>query len=97
MAHTVYIALGSNLGDRAANLAAARAGMEAAIHINEASQVYETPPWGIEDQPVFLNQVVKGETELSPEELLTFLKRLERHKCASPLPTPTVAIARVLK
>lgn len=77
MAHIAYIALGSNLGDRAENLAAARAGMEAGIHIVEASKVYETPPWGYEDQPVFLNQVIKGETELSPEPLLTFLKDLE--------------------
>ena len=41
------------------------------------SPVYETPPWGYLDQPAFLNQVVRGETGLSPDELLAFLKQIE--------------------
>jgi len=39
--------------------------------------VYETPPWGYEDQPKFLNQAIKAKTYLEPEPLLKHLKRLE--------------------
>lgn len=77
MAHTVYLALGANLGDRQANLRAARAALSPQVSVLEASPVYETPPWGITDQPAFLNQALRGETDLPPLELLAFLKRLE--------------------
>ena len=77
MSSIAYIALGANLGDRAANLAAARTACEPLVHILDHSPVYETPPWGYADQPAFLNQVVKIETELSPERLLNFLKQVE--------------------
>lgn len=77
MTHTVYLALGSNLGDRLEHLRRAREAMQPAVHIVEASPVYETPPWGYLDQPAFLNQVVKGETELPPTELLVLLKGIE--------------------
>jgi 2-amino-4-hydroxy-6-hydroxymethyldihydropteridine diphosphokinase len=75
---TVYIALGTNLGDRLENLRRAAAGLPPAATPQQASLVYETPPWGIEDQPAFLNQVIQAETELPPQELLAHLKRLER-------------------
>lgn len=75
---TVYIALGTNLGDRLENLRRAMAGLPPAADPQEVSPVYETPPWGIEDQPAFLNQVIRAETELPPNELLAYLKRLER-------------------
>ncbi len=78
MSHTIYIALGTNLGDRMANLEQACAALGAQLHLQASSEVYETPPWGILDQPKFYNQVVKAETELSPSQLLDFLKRLER-------------------
>jgi len=45
--------------------------------LKASSPIYETPPWGIVDQPAFLNQVVQIETSLSPVKLLSFLKRLE--------------------
>lgn len=45
--------------------------------LRASSPIYETPPWGIVDQPAFLNQVVQIETSLSPVKLLSFLKRLE--------------------
>lgn len=77
MSHTVYLALGSNLGDRLANLEAALAALPPTVHLVAASSVYETPPWGYLDQPAFLNQVVKVETDLPPGELLTYLKALE--------------------
>jgi 2-amino-4-hydroxy-6-hydroxymethyldihydropteridine diphosphokinase len=73
-----YLGLGTNLGDRAANLQfgldglAARAGRVVAI-----SPVYETQPVGGPAQPDYLNAVVVVETELSPRELLVVAKALE--------------------
>jgi 2-amino-4-hydroxy-6-hydroxymethyldihydropteridine diphosphokinase len=78
MKHLVFIALGTNMGDRQANLLAAISAMRAALTILDRSSVYETPPWGYEQQPEFLNQVVKAHTELEPLDLLTFLKGIER-------------------
>lgn len=77
MNHTVYLALGANLGDRLANLEQARRCLSEQVSLQACSQVYETPPWGFLDQPVFLNQVVKGQTDLTPDDLLYFIKRLE--------------------
>lgn len=78
MAHTVYLGLGSNLGDRWANLRAAIDALPPEVTQLHASKVYETPPWGYEQQPAFLNQVVSGETALEPQELLHFVKSIER-------------------
>ncbi len=75
--HIVYLALGSNVGDRLANLKEAIAALTPQMEVKAKSQVYETPPWGYEDQPKFLNQVVKAKTYLDPEPLLKHLKRLE--------------------
>lgn len=75
---TVYIALGSNLGDRLRHLARARELMGEFVHISAESSVYETPPWGVVDQPRFLNQVVRGSTGLAPLHLLNSLKAVER-------------------
>lgn len=75
--HIVYLALGSNLGDRLANLKQAIAALTPQLDVKAKSQVYETLPWGYEDQPKFLNQVVKAKTYLEPEPLLRHLKRLE--------------------
>jgi 2-amino-4-hydroxy-6-hydroxymethyldihydropteridine diphosphokinase len=75
--HIVYLALGSNLGDRLSNLKQAIASLTPQLEVKAKSQVYETPPWGFEDQPKFLNQVVRAKTYLGPERLLQHLKRLE--------------------
>jgi 2-amino-4-hydroxy-6-hydroxymethyldihydropteridine diphosphokinase len=75
--HIVYLALGSNLGDRLANLKQAIASLTPQMEVKAKSQVYETPPWGFEDQPKFLNQVIKVKTYLEPEPLIKHLKRLE--------------------
>lgn len=77
MIHIVYLGLGTNLGDRSANLEAARGGLSPAVRLVASSPVYETKPWGFTDQPDFLNQVLKGETALEPEELLVYLKSIE--------------------
>jgi 2-amino-4-hydroxy-6-hydroxymethyldihydropteridine diphosphokinase len=75
--HIVYLALGSNLGNRLVNLKEAVASLPPQMEVKARSAVYETPPWGFEDQDKFLNQVVRVETYLKPEPLLKHLKRLE--------------------
>jgi 2-amino-4-hydroxy-6-hydroxymethyldihydropteridine diphosphokinase len=77
MDHTVYLALGSNMGKRLANLKAAISNLTPQMAVKKKSSVYETPPWGFTEQSAFLNQVVKVETYLEPEPLLRHLKRLE--------------------
>jgi len=77
MAHPIYLALGSNLGDRLANLQAAISSLPPDVTVWSQSPIYETPPWGITDQPAFLNMVLEGETDLEPLALLVHLKRLE--------------------
>lgn len=75
--HLVYLALGSNVGNRAANLKAAIAALPPQMEVKAKSRVYETPPWGYANQEKFLNQVLKVQTYLKPEQLLKHLKRLE--------------------
>lgn len=74
---TVYLGLGSNLGDRWANLQRARQALAVALRPRAVSPIYETPPWGFTEQPSFLNQVICAETDLSPGELLRTLKQIE--------------------
>jgi 2-amino-4-hydroxy-6-hydroxymethyldihydropteridine diphosphokinase len=77
MKHIIYLALGTNLGDRRANLRAAVAGLTPEVCGLAESKTYETEAWGVEDQPRFLNMALKAETELGPTELLSYIKRLE--------------------
>ena len=77
MTHIVYLALGTNLGERLQNLQAAIKAFAPQIHVQAQSGVYETEPWGYTDQPAFLNMVVRAETQLSPQALLAMLKELE--------------------
>ncbi|MFN8506256.1 MAG: dihydropteroate synthase [Dehalococcoidia bacterium] len=73
----VVLALGSNLGDRAANLRAAVAMLQArGVTVTRRSAVWETPPVPA-DQPPFLNAAIAGETALSPRELLVVAKAIE--------------------
>jgi 2-amino-4-hydroxy-6-hydroxymethyldihydropteridine diphosphokinase len=73
-----YLALGSNLGDRAAHLARARRELEARdVRILRQSLVRETEPFGVRDQPFFLNQVLEVEWAGSPHELLEAAKAVE--------------------
>jgi 2-amino-4-hydroxy-6-hydroxymethyldihydropteridine diphosphokinase len=75
----VYIALGSNLGDRAENLRRARDQIDAQdLRLLRASSIYETAPRDVEDQPWFLNQVIECETDLFPRQLLARLQKIER-------------------
>lgn len=75
--HTIYLALGTNLGDRIANLRAALLALPPSVVIRRSSAVYETPPWGVVDQPAFLNMALEAETELEPQSLLAYLKGIE--------------------
>lgn len=75
----VYFGLGTNLGDRLKNLQGAVAGLEqAGVCVGAISPVYETPPWGMVDQPAFLNVCVSGRVKLLPTELLAMVKGLEQ-------------------
>jgi 2-amino-4-hydroxy-6-hydroxymethyldihydropteridine diphosphokinase len=75
----VILALGSNLGERFENLHQALKDVSLRVSIIKTSSVYETPPWGYIDQPVFFNQVLSGYTSLNPVELLTFVKNIENN------------------
>ena len=75
----VYLALGSNLGDRDRNLAEARRRLAAAgVRLLRQTPVRETEPFGVPDQPRFLNQVVEGEWDGTPRRLLETVKGVER-------------------
>jgi dihydropteroate synthase/2-amino-4-hydroxy-6-hydroxymethyldihydropteridine diphosphokinase len=74
---TAYLALGSNLGDRAANLHAALAQVASFASVQATSFLYETPPAYLVDQPDFLNAVCRVQTSLPPHDLLAALKATE--------------------
>ena len=75
-----YLGLGSNVGDRVANLkSAVEALRERGVEVLAMSSVYETEPQGeILEQPDFLNSAIAIETDLGPEELLDVCKEVER-------------------
>ncbi len=77
MTHQIYLSLGSNLGDRLNNLRKAISLLPPKVKVSQQSSIYETEPWGYTDQPTFLNQVIKAETDLEPTSLLAFVKSLE--------------------
>jgi len=74
-----YLGLGSNVGDRRAQLAAGVEGLEArGVRVLASSSAYDTDPVGeILDQPAFLNACLRIETDLGPEELLDACKAVE--------------------
>lgn len=73
-----YIGIGSNLGNRRKNcLQAIDLLMKNRIIIKKRSSMYETEPWGIKNQPYFINMVLEIDTDLSPKELLKILKNIE--------------------
>ncbi|MBC7903403.1 MAG: 2-amino-4-hydroxy-6-hydroxymethyldihydropteridine diphosphokinase [Gemmatimonadaceae bacterium] len=74
----VYLLIGGNVGNRAQNLrTAADLISENCGEIRQTSSVYETEAWGKTDQPNFLNQVLMLETELSADQLMSALLKLE--------------------
>ena len=93
---TAYLGLGSNLGDRAALIAAALAALEAAgVRVRARAPLYETDPVTEEPQPLFLNAAARVETTLLPDALLALCLAVERALgrdrppgAASPAPRP---------
>jgi 2-amino-4-hydroxy-6-hydroxymethyldihydropteridine diphosphokinase len=73
----VYLSLGTNMGDRLENLREAVNLLAEKVDVGKVSSVYETEPWGFEDQDRFLNIALSGETDLSPIELLDFTQSIE--------------------
>jgi len=76
--HTYYISFGSNVGDRIQNILKAIELLKEIGKIDAISTIYESPPWGVEDQPEFLNGVLRLKTHTPPIELLTQLKEIEK-------------------
>jgi 2-amino-4-hydroxy-6-hydroxymethyldihydropteridine diphosphokinase len=78
MAQRVYLSLGSNLGDRAANIARALDALrKRGVRITRESSLYETEPVDVLDQPWFVNSVVEAETELDPHALMAAALAIE--------------------
>lgn len=76
----IALGLGSNLGNRLNNLREAIFYLKNFLKINALSCVYETEPWGVKDQPYFLNAcaVFEADKNLSPFKLLSDIKNIER-------------------
>jgi GTP cyclohydrolase-4 len=74
---TAYLCLGSNLGEREANLGRALTLLSPKVTLNAISSIYETEPVGYREQPLFLNLVCQITTDLPPEELLHLAKEIE--------------------
>jgi len=72
------LGLGANLGDPAATLREAKTRLDAIGRVTAVSSLYRTPPWGVADQPPFVNAALALETALDPDALLAALKALER-------------------
>lgn len=75
----IYLGLGSNIGDRLGYLQDAVKELRVLGEITKVSSVYETPPWGKEDQDPFLNACVEMSTDLEPDELLYKIKQIEEN------------------
>jgi 2-amino-4-hydroxy-6-hydroxymethyldihydropteridine diphosphokinase len=81
----VYLGLGSNLGSRSRNLSAARRRLrEKGVRILRQGRVMETEPWGVTDQPRFLNQVLEARWDGTPRQLLRTAKKVEKEGGRSP-------------
>ena len=76
--HIAYTGIGSNLGNREENCAIAIKLLEMeGITVSRRSSMIETNPWGVEDQPKFINMAIEIETALQPHDLLALLKKIE--------------------
>jgi 2-amino-4-hydroxy-6-hydroxymethyldihydropteridine diphosphokinase len=76
---TVYLSLGSNIGDREKNIARAIEALTArCVRVIRNSSLYETEPLEIRDQRWFLNSAIEVETELAPAQLMAMLLEIER-------------------
>jgi len=78
-AQDVYLGLGANLGDRSKNIEQAASYLENHGTVVAVSSLHETEPWGITDQPLFLNAALNLRTRLSANELLVCIFKIEKH------------------
>ncbi|HZE87540.1 MAG TPA: 2-amino-4-hydroxy-6-hydroxymethyldihydropteridine diphosphokinase [Methylomirabilota bacterium] len=76
--HIIFLALGSNIENKKENINKAIKLLEKHVKNISVAKLYETKPMYLEQQDTFLNTVLKGETKLSPIELLNFAKQLEK-------------------
>ncbi|MBI5849029.1 MAG: 2-amino-4-hydroxy-6-hydroxymethyldihydropteridine diphosphokinase [Nitrospirae bacterium] len=75
----VFIGIGSNLGNRQENcLEAIRLLKNRGVKVTKQSSMIETEPWGVTEQPHFINLAIEAGTDLGPEEFLLLLKNIER-------------------
>ena len=75
----IYLLLGTNLGEKSYNLHKVKSLLkDVGLLITAASTVYKTAAWGKTDQPVFLNQVIRANTTLSPRSLLSAIHAIEQ-------------------
>ncbi len=86
MSEKVFLSLGSNLGNREANLVASISAMETYYEISDiqSASYYETPPLVNTDQPKFLNTVIGLKTDFTPFELLDTTRKIETMLGRSP-------------
>lgn len=77
---TAFVGLGSNLGDRRSNIESAIEAMErtARVEIVRRTGLAQTAPWGLEDQPPFLNAIAMISTTMGPVSLMSRLKEIEK-------------------
>jgi 2-amino-4-hydroxy-6-hydroxymethyldihydropteridine diphosphokinase len=76
--HIVHIGIGSNLGNRQENcLEAIRRLEQHGLSVSKRSSMIASEPWGVKDQPHFINLAIEAETSLSPQELLLCLQGIE--------------------
>lgn len=79
MSHTYYLHLGSNQGNRKENLEKAIQLIKNTIgEVSNQSLMYETEPWGLKDQPNFINMAIECESNLEPFELINKAKDIEK-------------------
>lgn len=90
MFHTVYLSLGTNLGDKEHNLLSAIAEIGRRIGpVRAQSAFLSTEPWGFESENTFLNAAIRVETELSPNALLRVTQQIEREMGRTQKSIPT--------
>ena len=78
MTHLASITLGSNIGDKVFNIKKAIDYVSQSVEVKRISNYYETEPWGYESKNSFVNAGIIIETIFSPEDLLAFLKQIEK-------------------
>lgn len=74
---TIYLGLGSNVGDRKVNLRRALKLFSPRVKVEARSPLYDTDPMYLTDQPRYYNMVVRAKTELTPPKLLSYVRGIE--------------------